>query len=161
MTDAECLALARPETTELIGDLLGRGSSVRIRVTGRSMAPLLKGGEVLTIEPAGASTLRLGDIVLFRREGPVIHRLVRREGPPGARVLFFKGDATSVIDGPVQPGDVLGRVVSIGATEASGGHDVRLDDPGRRAAALRIVWRWRAKQAARRLRDQLKGWMAR
>ena len=39
----------QPDILRLFEDILQNGTDLRVRVTGRSMMPFLKGGEVLTI----------------------------------------------------------------------------------------------------------------
>ncbi len=114
--DSEVGSIARPDAQELFEQLLGEGRSIRVRVTGRSMVPALRGGEVLTIEPAQASSLRIGDIVFIRHPvlGPAIHRLVRiRRGPDGTRLLQTKGDGLLSLDAPVEPAQILGKVAGL------------------------------------------------
>ncbi|MBI5101212.1 MAG: signal peptidase I [Nitrospirae bacterium] len=112
-------ALASFENTEVtafFGEILKSGLSLRVRVTGRSMAPFLKGGEVVTIKQAAASDLRRGDLILF--DSPhgvqVLHRLVRKKrGAGGSHIYQTRGDALRTLDGPITSNEILGRVCSI------------------------------------------------
>jgi signal peptidase I len=74
-----------------------------------SMNPTIPVGAVAVLRPVHAAELRVGDIITFTRpdtgRGLVTHRIVRIEGPAGARVLVTKGDANPVPDAwrvPVQ-----------------------------------------------------------
>ncbi len=104
------------EKLELFDEILGRGARLRVRVSGRSMLPALRPGDVVDLEKVDAGVLRKGDIILFRgRPGgaPVLHRIesVRREaGRPVA--LRTRGDALAAPDEAIGPGDVLGKVVA-------------------------------------------------
>lgn len=69
---------------------LARTGSVRFRVKGVSMYPLLRNGcdevEVRSVDPA---TVRPGDILLFRYRGRhVLHRLMRQAGV----TYYLRGD---------------------------------------------------------------------
>lgn len=100
----------------LLRDLLSQGLDVRVRVSGASMKPFLRGGEALTIRRVAASAVRVGDIVLVDRGGagdPRIHRVVSVGAKDGARQITTKGDGLVAGDGVTTARDLLGRVVSI------------------------------------------------
>ena len=104
---------------EFIGlceDVLRRGADLRIRVTGRSMYPFLKGGEVLTIRQVPYPSLRRGDLILYKSlyNKPVLHRILRIELSLNNTIIFFtKGDASRLLDKPVRQNKVLGKVSKI------------------------------------------------
>lgn len=108
------------EVTGLFGDILSRGISLRVRVTGRSMRPFLRGGETLVIRRVDAASLRRGDLILFRNGSgePVMHRIVRRRGAFGSVVFQTKGDAALSLDEPVREDEVLGKVCRIERTNS-------------------------------------------
>lgn len=97
-----------------ISDLLLRGQTFRFRVASWSMAPALLKGDQLTVEPATPAQLQVGDLLLFHDRGRLIcHRLVAtQESGTGPR-LITKGDAVTGCDAPLQPENVLGRVVGV------------------------------------------------
>ncbi len=103
----------KPALTELFVDILNSGSSLRVRVTGRSMAPFLMGGEIVTLEKARIESLRRGDLILFRDgQGlPFLHRLIKMDKM--ASTVQTKGDALRYRDRPVNSDNVLGRVCMI------------------------------------------------
>lgn len=110
------LDLSSDEVISLIEDILDKGLSLRTRVTGMSMAPFLKGGEILTItKVVRFSSLRIGDLIFFRdsRGFPVVHRIVRREHKKNILVFQTKGDSLLSMDDPVSANDVLGKVTGI------------------------------------------------
>ena len=120
-------------------------------VSGSSMWPFIRSGDVVTAEPLGETPPRLGDVlaVTLPRSGKLaLHRAVSRAD--GGWVM--RGDALEVADGVVSAEDVLGRVVDC----ERGGRAVRLGVTRGRAAiallsrtgALRVLTR-----AARRLRQ--------
>jgi hypothetical protein len=104
------------EVLNLFEHILRRGTMLRVRVSGRSMKPFLKGEEILTIRSVASSSLRKGDLIFFKsREGcPVVHRIVKK-GKNGNEGITFqtKGDALTVPDEPVRDEDILGKVCRV------------------------------------------------
>lgn len=112
-----------------------------VRVTGASMEPTLKDGDVLRIEPVGAPAI--GDLVTYADPAGtlVTHRvcgLTRRE-------LSCRGDARAHADPPVLREAVVGRVTAVC------GRDARIDGPLVRIRAGLHRARTRGGAAARRL----------
>lgn len=105
----------RTDFAEFSTDLLRQGVKIRFRARGRSMAPLIRDGDVLTVEPATSDGLRVGDVALHRIGGRqvVAHRVVGRHEEDGRPVLTTRGDASFNAPDPVREGDVLGRVVQV------------------------------------------------
>lgn len=95
--------------------LLEQGYTVRFSAPGRSMLPTIKDGETITVEPAIAASIKLGDIILYRnRTGVIAHRVMRIEQTGKCDLRFIpRGDAMAVSDPPVDADQVLGRVVSV------------------------------------------------
>lgn len=108
--------------------VLKTGADMRVRVTGRSMSPFLKGGEILTVSQVPCHALRRGDIILFRNqhEHPVLHRIIRKEDASGNNSICFltKGDAVSTFDDPVNHDRVLGKVITVEKVSATGDAEV-------------------------------------
>lgn len=124
----------------LIEDLLSSGLDARIEVTGASMRPLLRGGEIVTVERADPESLAPGELVLCRSGAGrlVLHRLVRVRGAGAQRRWWTRGDALMACDEPFAAGRVLGRVTRI--------EGLRLSlTPG--AVQTRVL-RWRAASRA-------------
>lgn len=105
-------AADRPTTQafqELVNDMLARGIRFRFQAKGRSMLPLIQDGEFVHVEPAGATALRVGDVVLSRAEHEVkLHRIIRRNSDS----VITKGDASIDADDPIHQSCVLGKVVA-------------------------------------------------
>lgn len=120
--DFACPALPAPAGAllpELVEDLLGRGTGVRIAVAGASMAPRLRDDDHVIIEPLHGSNARFGDLVLFRNAGGalVLHRVIRRWRRSGTiHRLQTRGDANIRLDASIAPLRVLGRVRHIDRT---------------------------------------------
>jgi signal peptidase I len=120
---------AGAETFRFLEDILKGDTDLRVRVTGRSMAPFLNGGDVVTIRKVRPFEVRRGDLIFFRgvHGGHILHRVVRkRRGDDGTALLQTKGDAVASLDHPVRYEDVLGRVCLIERDNCSSGKN-RLD----------------------------------
>ena len=98
-------------------DILAAGAGLRVKATGRSMLPFLRGGEILTIKKVPPSSLRMGDVIFFRRNPggqAVVHRIVRKSGERETGFTFrTKGDALIGPDEPVSEQEILGKVCAV------------------------------------------------
>jgi hypothetical protein len=87
-----------------------RSGNLRLRVSGRSMAPLLQPGDFLDVQAVGPQQLRLGDVVVLQdAAGFLTHRLVAIQG----QQLLTKGDALALLDPPLPPTALVGRVQTV------------------------------------------------
>jgi signal peptidase I len=105
----------QPDILRLFEDILRNGTSLRVKVTGKSMASFLNGGEILTIRKVPSSSLHIGDLIFFKtRHGiPVLHRILKKERKDNAHIFKTKGDAVLSIDEPAYESDILGKVCKI------------------------------------------------
>jgi signal peptidase I len=94
---------------------LSRNNSVLLRVTGSAMRPAIEDGDLVTVEPVHAQSVRSGDIVLYQslRDTALVHRVVRLEQRSAGRFVVTRGDASSALDVPVPVHHVMGRVSAI------------------------------------------------
>lgn len=94
---------------------LSRHHPVLLRVSGTAMQPALDDGDLVTVEPVNAQSVRAGDIVLYQslRDTALIHRIVRMEARSSGRFMVTRGDACATTDVPVPIHHVMGRVTSI------------------------------------------------
>jgi signal peptidase len=100
----------------LFEDILNSGLSLRVKVTGRSMAPFLQGGEILTIKKVPCPSLQRGDLIFFKnRNGfPILHRIITKRQDSDCMIAFqTKGDALMAFDEPVRDNEILGKVCKI------------------------------------------------
>jgi len=107
------VALGAEGALSFLRSLANSGKTIELTTTGSSMAPLIRSGSTVEIHFVPPSELRVGDVVLFRRERRLLlHRLVGQEARDGHLFFLEKGDhqpSSSWI-----PGDAcLGRVTSI------------------------------------------------
>jgi signal peptidase I len=106
----------RPEICSFFEDLLDSGLTLRVRVTGRSMAPFLKGNEILTIRKVAVSSLHIGDLILFKDSIgiPILHRIIKKRRIGDDQLSFCtKGDSLLALDDTVSGNEVLGKVCGI------------------------------------------------
>ena len=105
----------QPDILRLFEDILHNGTGLRVRVTGRSMAPFLRGGEIVTIKKVAYASLRIGDLIFFkgRNTSPLLHRIVKKQRTENGLVFQTKGDAVLGVDAPVSGHDILGKVCII------------------------------------------------
>ena len=93
---------------ELAAASLARTGRLRLRVTGTSMLPAIRPGDVLRVQRCDAGSLRPGEVVLFQQgERLFAHRAVRR----GTYALALRGDTLDADDAPER--QVLGKVIAI------------------------------------------------
>lgn len=120
--------LSKNETAVLFEDILGRDLSLRVKVTGKSMSPVLRGGEILTIKKTPSSSLHIGDLIFFKtRLGfPLLHRIVKKGHEENLHIFRTKGDASLSMDEPVRGPDILGKVSRV-EKQLSGGKTIHID----------------------------------
>jgi signal peptidase I len=128
--------LFETEKLALFEDILNRGLILCVRVTGRSMASFLAGGEILTIRKVPASSLQIGDLIFYKnREGfPLLHRIVRKQREKDMFIFQTKGDALITMDQPVTEQNILGKVYRIEKSLAAGKTKyINMESPFRRS----------------------------
>jgi hypothetical protein len=110
----------------LIREKLAGGEEITLRVSGKSMYPLIQQGDFIRIERCVPEVIGLGDIITFKRTDTYYtHRLlwVVKRGD-GIR-LITKGDNEINTDPLVSPHQVLGKVISL----QRGNRTLRLKTP--------------------------------
>lgn len=102
-----------PRATALLGlyrSYRDTGTTIWLDTRGTSMRPLVGPGGRMLVE-FGATSSRIGDIVVFERAGGIVaHRVVGRRVRDGREQLLVKGDAEAYFDPPIGHDDVLGVV---------------------------------------------------
>jgi signal peptidase I len=93
----------------LISATLKKGKRIKFKVSGSSMAPFIKEGDVALISPVTHASIRLGSVLACMMENSpklIIHRVIGiREGR-----YYLKGDNTLTADCPVSEHSILGQV---------------------------------------------------
>ena len=95
---------------ELAAEAVRSFGALRLRVTGSSMLPAIRPGDILLIRHCGMDEPVVGDVVLFTRERRLFaHRVVARLG---AR-LVTQGDGVPQPDPRVDARELLGKVTHV------------------------------------------------
>lgn len=94
-----------------IEDEIADGRSVRFRLKGGSMYPLLRDGlDDVILYPCKSEELRPMDVVLFRYKGKhLLHRIIRIDG----NRLYLQGDGSIAAKEECLDSDVVGKVEEI------------------------------------------------
>ena len=106
----------RTDTLKLYEDILNSGSCLRVKVTGKSMSPFLRGEEILTIKKVPYTSLNRGDLIFFKNgQGyPVLHRIIKKKQDMDDVITFqTKGDSLIAFDEPIKNNKILGKVCKI------------------------------------------------
>lgn len=101
----------------LILEQLGNGKTITLRVSGKSMLPLIKQGDYIRIEKCAPGALAIGDIITFKKDGIYFtHRVlwILKKGN-GIR-LITKGDNEIDVDPLVSSNHIVGKAVAIKRT---------------------------------------------
>jgi hypothetical protein len=94
----------------LLQDRQAVNDALRLMVNGRSMAPLLRPGDVLVVQPGKAGDLLPGQIVVLQdADGFLTHRLIAI----GSDTFVTKGDAMPCFDPPAPFSALVGWVQSV------------------------------------------------
>lgn len=110
------MRLGEATFTTLAYELLDQGVGLCCCTIGRSMFPLIRGGNLVDAEPVGIEDLKTGDIVLYKtsRRTMVAHRFLKMTFRRDTRMLVTKGDSFPwwALE-YIKAEQILGRVVSI------------------------------------------------
>ncbi len=139
------------ETGNLFEEILHSGAALRVKVTGTSMTPFIRSGEIVTIRKISPPSLQKGEVVFFRdRQGfPVIHRLIRKSGREKHVVFQTKGDALFLCDQSVSVEHILGKVCKIEKKKIlrRTGHTINMESTFWKAANYLLASYYQAKSA--------------
>ena len=92
-------------------DLVNQGESVSLTITGSSMTPFLVHGRDQIRFQKPDRPLKRGDMAFFqRRNGDYIMHRVLRVSDDG---YYFVGDGQQVIEGPIAPEQIFGRITQV------------------------------------------------
>jgi signal peptidase I len=97
-----------------VTEALRKSGRVRMLVSGASMVPALRPGDLITVESASAGEISPGEIVVFELSGRlVVHRVVAKTGNLREPLLATRGDRTRREDPLVSSVKIFGRVTQI------------------------------------------------
>ena len=112
MMDERTVILSLEELSPILNSLLEQGRTITLQVTGTSMQPLwMHRRDQVVLEHCKEGSLKVGDIVLYRRENGqyVLHRIMKLDD----RKMSLCGDAQSNLEKNVSTDAVIARVVKI------------------------------------------------
>ena len=99
---------------ELFLEVFKSTGQAKLAVTGTSMLPAIRPGDMLEVQRQSMEAILPGDVVLFTRHGGfAAHRVAEKAGEPDRPLLITRGDALHAPDAPVRPEELLGRVTAI------------------------------------------------
>lgn len=99
---------------ELFLEVLRSTGQAKLALTGASMLPSIRPGDVVEVRRESVGEISPGDVVLCARQGGFFaHRVVEKRAGSERTVLITRGDALLAPDPPVAPEEVLGRVTAI------------------------------------------------
>lgn len=128
-----------------VEDEIAAGHTVRFRLRGNSMFPLLRNGkDVVVLKKCPTGALKPMDVVLFRYRGKhVLHRIICRDGDN----LLIQGDGSMVAKEQCTVHDVVGKVVQVCRPQ---GRTVSVES-----------WKWRVPSHLWRYTGLLRKWILR
>ncbi|MFP5212384.1 MAG: nucleotidyltransferase family protein [Acidobacteriota bacterium] len=89
------------------------GKTIVLDVQGKSMLPMIRRGDRVTVRPVGADRINAGDLFVFREnEGLIVHRCIGKRDSNGSVHLRQKGDNLRGWSW-VPAASVVGRVESV------------------------------------------------
>ena len=108
--------MTNPETSVLAGllrDAMVAGQMPFLTVSSASMAPLLRVGDEVGIQPVALSQLRIGDVVVVCHQQLILtHRFCGRWAGKSDDTFVTRGDRSRMYDSPWTESQLLGRVVA-------------------------------------------------
>lgn len=98
----------------LVREAVRKFGRIRLRVTGASMLPAMRPGDLITLESAEVEEISHGEIVVFVRSGRLVcHRVTATAGKAREPLLATRGDRARRDDPLVSGSELLGRVTQI------------------------------------------------
>ena len=80
-------------------------------VTGDSMVPALREGDLIVVKPVTPDEIEVGDLIRYENQGLfIVHRVVEIEQSGDSIVLVTRGDSNASTDPPVVADQVVGKV---------------------------------------------------
>ena len=112
--EAQPVDATQATACDLAAEVACQFGRVHLRVSGTSMAPAIRPGDLLSVESVAVDQVCPGEIVVFSRGGRLIaHRVVTQTEKAGESYLVTRGDRRWRNDVPVSSAEVVGRVTGI------------------------------------------------
>lgn len=120
MTQSHRIGASNVSACSLVAEAVRKAGSVRLRVSGTSMVPAMRPGDLVTVERATVNEIAPGEIVVFARSGRLVaHRVASivtskaRDDNPRQPLLETRGDRARRMDPMVSSSELLGRITQI------------------------------------------------
>lgn len=99
----------------LVSDLLNQGVTVRLRVRGGSMYPLIHSDDWLLVRSLVSKSIGRGRLVLYLTSDrkPIIHRVIRRHSAAGELSWYIAADRDPRFGEWVTAQQIVGEVVTV------------------------------------------------
>jgi hypothetical protein len=109
------ISMKDSDFADISEEILNRGDLIRFKAHGSSMIPLIRDGDLLTIEPLEPDDIKQGMVIFYRTAGEkcVAHRVTRVDIRNGQRTLITRGDASPRSEEEVSEVKMLGQVIRI------------------------------------------------
>jgi signal peptidase len=106
---------ANEVSLHLIANVINKNGFIDIPAEGTSMFPFIRKGDVCRFVSCEASTLKKGDVVLFRTSSGrlIAHRYYKAITDGNQTRYVFKGDTNLGFDEAVDREQIMGKLVSI------------------------------------------------
>lgn len=81
-----------------------------------SMRPTIEVGDVAIVAEQNSHLLKVGDIIQFgtvERSIPTVHRIIKQYEENGKPFIVTQGDANDISDEPINPKQVMGKVIFV------------------------------------------------
>lgn len=123
-------------TLEISQAILQKGKLLRIPAVGSSMFPTSQSGDTITVKPAKATDVSVGDVIVYvRGKRMIAHRLISKRIRNNEIVLICQGEFFSKPDPLIEGRQVLGKVVAV----KRNGRNIRFDTFWRRLIGLLLA----------------------
>jgi signal peptidase I len=102
------------------GAVVDAGELMSFVIDGVSMFPVLLAGDKALVKRTRIEDLKIGDIIVWSKTpgNRVAHRVMQLDLTANPWLIVTKGDLMVDLDEPLQPGDVVGKIVAV----LRGGH---------------------------------------
>jgi len=99
---------------DIAEELIRSGKNFRIGVTGNSMFPSIRKGDIVSVQSIKLSEIKCGNIIVYRMYGQFIaHRFVRKKNIQGKEFYIVRGDTCDRFDPPLEGFQIIGRIDEI------------------------------------------------
>jgi signal peptidase I len=107
-----------PIGCSLAAEVIRNFGTLRLSVTGGSMAPAVRPGDTIVVQSCGIGEVSIGEIVVFMRDARLVaHRVKACVRHSEELHLVTCGDRLRKADAPVAGSELLGRVSCIERSE--------------------------------------------